>query len=133
VPLSYTPASESADARLSAHRRRGPRGRASGTERHLNATAYLAAEAARLGLKPGGEDGSYFQTLPLLMRGFVAGGSVSASLGGKRFVLGEDFGATSARSGIVQLPSEAVVVFGGEFGDTASYIHPDARSHSPGS
>ncbi len=99
-------------------------GRAAGTEGQLKATDYLAAEAARLGLKPGGEEGGYFQTLPLLLRGFVAGGSVSASRSGKRFVLGEDFGSTSARNGVVRLPAEAVVVFGGEFGDTASYIHP---------
>lgn len=95
-------------------------GRASGSEGQRKATAYLAAEAERMGLRPAGDGGTWFQDVPLLLRGVVAGGVVRA--GGKRFVLGEDFGATVARDGIVQLPAEAPVVFGGEFGDTTSYL-----------
>lgn len=94
-------------------------GRASGTDGHRKATDHLAAELARLGLVPAGTDG-FFQDVPLLFRGVVPGGTVSA--GGRRFTYGDDFGATVSRDGIVRLPAEAPVVFGGDFGDTATYI-----------
>ncbi|MBL0938072.1 MAG: M28 family peptidase [Gemmatimonadaceae bacterium] len=56
-------------------------GRDVGTEGHFKATEYLAAEAKRMGLKPAGENGTYFQTLPLKSRrvdrlsSFVSGGT----------------------------------------------------------
>ncbi|WP_434480351.1 M28 family peptidase [Gemmatimonas sp.] len=62
-------------------------GRDVGTEGHYKATTYLAAELKRLGLKPMGDSGTYFQTLPLKTRkvdrmsSFVAGGS-NLTLGG---------------------------------------------------
>ncbi|MBA2459151.1 MAG: M28 family peptidase, partial [Gemmatimonadales bacterium] len=43
-------------------------GRRSGTPGGIKATDYLAAEARRLGLEPGGENGSYFQAIPLTQR-----------------------------------------------------------------
>ncbi|MEO7998881.1 MAG: hypothetical protein ABI852_15630, partial [Gemmatimonadaceae bacterium] len=43
-------------------------GRRIGTPDHDRATAYIAAEAKRLGLKPAGDAGSFFQNLPLVMR-----------------------------------------------------------------
>jgi len=61
-------------------------GRDVGTEGHFKATAYLAAEAKRMGLKPAGDSGTYFQTLPMAQRtvdrlsSFVAGG-ISVRLG----------------------------------------------------
>ena len=56
-------------------------GRDVGTEGHYKATEYLAREVKRLGLKPMGDSGTYFQTLPLKSRkvdrlsSFVAGGT----------------------------------------------------------
>lgn len=44
------------------------RGRQSGTRGNFMMTEYLAAEATRLGLEPGGENGSWFQTIPLVRR-----------------------------------------------------------------
>lgn len=41
------------------------RGREAGTEGYDMAAAYVAAEFERLGLKPAGDDGTYFQTVPL--------------------------------------------------------------------
>lgn len=61
-------------------------GRDVGTEGHFKATEYLAREVQRLGLKPMGDSGTYFQTLPLKRRtvdrmsSFVAGGT-NLSLG----------------------------------------------------
>jgi hypothetical protein len=41
------------------------RGRASGSEDETRATEYVAAEFKRLGLEPAGEDGTWFQAVPL--------------------------------------------------------------------
>src|SRR2546423_1107250 len=43
-------------------------GRAAGTIYHDKGTNYLAHEVARLGLKPGGDSGTFFQTIPLKRR-----------------------------------------------------------------
>jgi hypothetical protein len=94
-------------------------GRASGTEGQVKATAYLAAEAERIGLKPAGDRGTWFQELPLVSRGFTAGGGLV--VGARRFAFGEDFGATIARDAVAMLPATATVIDGGELGDSASY------------
>jgi len=39
-------------------------GRAPGDAGNLKTTAYIAAEFARLGLKPAGDNGTWFQNLP---------------------------------------------------------------------
>src|SRR5207253_10867959 len=43
-------------------------GRAAGTIYHDNGIDYIAGELSRLGLKPGGDKGTYFQHIPLLSR-----------------------------------------------------------------
>jgi hypothetical protein len=43
-------------------------GRAAGTEYNLKATAYIAAEARRMGLQPAGDSGGYFQYIPMIRR-----------------------------------------------------------------
>ena len=43
-------------------------GRKSGTPGNVRATDYLAREAERIGLEPTGENGSFFQTVPLVDR-----------------------------------------------------------------
>jgi hypothetical protein len=40
-------------------------GRQTGTEYNLKGTAYIARELQKLGLEPAGENGTYFQELPL--------------------------------------------------------------------
>ena len=45
-------------------------GREAGTPGNVKGTAYIAAELKRLGLVPGGDDGTYFQTIPLRTRTF---------------------------------------------------------------
>ena len=47
-------------------------GRAAGTEYNLKATAYIAAEARRMGLQPAGDSGTFFQSVPLMKREFDA-------------------------------------------------------------
>ncbi len=95
-------------------------GRASGSEGHLKATAYLAAEAQRLGLRPAGTDGSYFQDLPMVRRGFAPEAHVR--VGDRRFGFATDFIATVARGGAVRRASEGVVIIGGVQGDSTTWI-----------
>jgi hypothetical protein len=44
------------------------RGRAAGTPDNLRGTAYIEREVRRLGLAPAGDNGTYFQNVPLLAR-----------------------------------------------------------------
>jgi hypothetical protein len=55
----------------------------------VKATDYLAAEARQMGLEPAGEDGGYFQTVPLVQRTLAAGAAVEA--GGTAFAPIVDF------------------------------------------
>src|SRR4029078_11103324 len=43
-------------------------GRATGTADNLRGAAYIARELARLGLEPAGDNGTYFQDVPLSSR-----------------------------------------------------------------
>ncbi|MFL5579156.1 MAG: M28 family metallopeptidase [Gemmatimonadaceae bacterium] len=87
-------------------------GREAGTEGNLRATAYLAAEAARIGLVPAGEHGSYFQTLPLARRGVDASRSRLAPESGAPLVLWRDY-APVVRGGTPRAVDGAAAVFGG--------------------
>jgi hypothetical protein len=95
-------------------------GRPTGSNGHAMATAYIAAEAARLGLRPAGDNGTYFQDLPMSRRGFVAGGVVT--LGASRWTLGTDFGALVARGANPRTSHGTEVIVGGTYGDTSTYI-----------
>ncbi len=64
-------------------------GREAGTEGNVRGTNYLAAEAQRIGLEPAGENGSYFQTVPLIHR--AADSSSTLTVDGTRLRLHEDF------------------------------------------
>lgn len=95
-------------------------GRDVGTEGHYKATAYLAAEAKRMGLKPAGDSGTYFQTLPLKTRrvdrmsSFVAGGA-SLTIAREWAIAGAEAVKTES----------AEVVFAGAFGETSAELPAD--------
>lgn len=95
-------------------------GRATGTIYHEKATAYIAAEARRLGLQPAGDNGTYFQDLPMFRRGFAAGGSVTA--GGRTFRMGQDFAPMIARGSAARPFAAATVIVGGVHGDSSTWI-----------
>src|SRR5689334_7606304 len=42
-------------------------GREAGTLGNVKGTNYVAAEMRRMGLEPGGENGTYFQTVPVII------------------------------------------------------------------
>ncbi len=52
-------------------------GRKAGTPGNVKATDYLAREAARIGLEPAGDDGGWFQTIPMVVRVLDSTSSVS--------------------------------------------------------
>ncbi len=95
-------------------------GRPTGSEGHVKATAYIARELERLGVQPGGPDGSFFQQLPAVWRGFADGGAVH--VGTRRFSLGEDFGPLVSAGRVPRAVETAELVVGGVLGDTATWI-----------
>src|SRR4051812_37121005 len=54
-------------------------GREAGTIGALKGTAYIAAEVKRLGLRPAGDSGSYFQNVPVIARTLGPQTAVSAN------------------------------------------------------
>ena len=98
-------------------------GRPTGSEGHLKATQYIADELQRLGLRPAGDDGTFFQDIGMQRRGYAATSSVQ--LGGRRFAIGADFVPLLARGGRPRSVSAAEIVVGGVHGDTATYISAD--------
>ncbi|HEX2190331.1 MAG TPA: M20/M25/M40 family metallo-hydrolase, partial [Longimicrobiaceae bacterium] len=64
-------------------------GRQAGTRGNAMATDYVAGEFRRLGLAPAGEDGTYFQTIPLVTRRLEPGATLRA--GGEPLAQGTDW------------------------------------------
>lgn len=95
------------------------RGRPTGSPEHLVATAYLAAEARRLGLRPAGDDGGFFQNVPMQPRVDASG---SIRLGDRTWTAGEDFAVVAPSGGSVRRASEATIALGGTAGESASWI-----------
>jgi hypothetical protein len=58
-------------------------GRATGTRGHEIAAAYVASEFRKLGLKPGGENGSWFVRVPLRRATHAAPPALSLTVGGR--------------------------------------------------
>ena len=64
-------------------------GRESGTRGNVMGTDYIAAELRRMGLQPAGDNGTYFQQIPLMERGVAPGASLSVD--GAALAYGTDF------------------------------------------
>lgn len=78
-------------------------GREAGTPGNAKATAYLAAEAARLGLEPAGDSGTYFQEIRATSSRFAGGApgtarNVIAILRGSDPVLRDEYVAIGAHN-----------------------------------
>lgn len=70
------------------------RGRDTGSEGYRIAANYVAAEFARLGLAPAGDDGTFFQEVPFQTAQVLEdGGSMSITVGGETrdLTMGDDF------------------------------------------
>jgi hypothetical protein len=94
-------------------------GREAGTENNLKGTAYIAREAARIGLEPAGDRGTFFQDVPLMKRTLVPGQSLAVD--GAALGLWTDYLPRDQGYGVRTLDG-VQVVYGGRWGDNASMI-----------
>ena len=86
-------------------------GREAGTVGNVKGTDYIAAELQRLGLVPAGENGTYFQTIPLRSRRLSAASAVTA--GGASLAGGTDF---AVLADVSAQATAAPIVWGGMLG-----------------
>jgi hypothetical protein len=103
-------------------------GRRIGEVGNMKGTAYIAEEFERIGLKPAGDDGTYFQTLPYGPLGFDEAASQLA-VAGSAATPGEDWvpvapTASSGFGGAADL-SEVPAVFAGRWGDSNLALDPE--------
>jgi hypothetical protein len=94
-------------------------GRQAGHRGNTMATEYIAAEFRRMGLEPAGENGTYFQTIPLVVKGIEPGASLS--VGGQALALWDDVSPLPPVGGLFPFGPEmraqnTPVVFGGTLG-----------------
>jgi len=94
-------------------------GRQAGHRGNYMATEYIAAEFRRMGLEPAGENGTFFQTIPLTVTRLAPGASFSVD--GAALRLGTDFvPLPHVQSRFTYVPQmqvqNAPVVFGGRLG-----------------
>lgn len=127
LPLKHaaqptTPAITAADlmTRLYIYADDSMQGRETGTIGNVKATDYIAAEVRRLGLKPAGDSGTYFQTLPLKTRTFDTASTFLVN--GQGLAPYTDY--LSFGRGSVSLASLAII-YGGLLGDSTHQLSAD--------
>jgi len=94
-------------------------GREAATEGGLKAARYLAAEAARMGLEPAGDGGSYYQLVPLTQRGYDAARQIKVD--GQPLTLWAEYLPRDVGTTPRSLDG-STAIYGGNWGDTASLI-----------
>ncbi|HVH13709.1 MAG TPA: M28 family peptidase, partial [Longimicrobium sp.] len=126
LPLTYTgqptaPAITAADlmTRLYIIADDSMMGRQAGHRGNVMATDYIAAEFRRMGLEPAGENGTFFQTIPLVVKGIEPGASLSVD--GQALALWTDVSPLPPLAGTFPFGAEmraqsTPVVFGGQIG-----------------
>jgi len=99
-------------------------GRQTGTVYHDKGVNYIANELTRLGLRPGGDSGTFFQRLPLVFRNLTQ--NVKVTVDGRDYGVGTDFLARDAGDfgAVGRDMRNTAVVYGGVFGDTLTMISP---------
>lgn len=104
------------------------KGRANGTRGHVMGTDYIAAQARRIGLQPGGENGTFFQEVPLVETGTEPGSTLTVD--GAALALGRDYLLVPSYGEIIRfapaLRAEGVqAVYGGRVGPPTGMISPE--------
>jgi len=98
-------------------------GRQYGTEGNLKGARYIANELARLGIRPGGTGGGYFQEVPAYRISVAP--STQVFLDGAPLTLGTDY-VTNFPGSARAIPVDSVqVVYGGDLSDTTTLISAD--------
>ena len=97
------------------------RGREAGSPHNFAMTSYLAREMQRLGLEPGGENGSFFQTIPMVRR--IADSASTITVNGERLHAFTDFlplrPSSTVRFSTTLSDGTYETVYGGRLGDSA--------------
>jgi len=106
-------------------------GREAATVGNVKATDYIARAAQRLGLKPAGENGTYFQTVVVINRSIDTTSTMIVS--GSPAVFGQDWFPLASRGGQSPLrPSGSVnvsaAVYGGRLDDSTVMLTPEQSS-----
>ena len=103
------------------------RGRRIGEPGNAKTTAYIAREFQRLGLRPAGDSGTYFQVMPYGATGFAVA-SVRLAVGGVGIPLSTGFlpTAPTPANGLAATAAftDATAVFAGRWGDTTVALDP---------
>ena len=102
-------------------------GREAGTLGNIKGNDYVARELRRLGLEPAGDNGTYFQAIPLVRRG--PGASSSLTVDGAALTQWTDFAPIPFLPGVFNYgprlaTSNTQVVYGGRIGE-ANQITPE--------
>jgi hypothetical protein len=98
-------------------------GREVGTEYNLKGTAYIEREVRRMGLQPAGDNGTFFQNLPIFNT--TASPSGTLSVDGTTFTALKDFvPRDNGVFGKVRSFDGAEVIYGGVYGDVATMVNP---------
>ena len=95
-------------------------GREAGTIGSVKATAYIASELKRMGLKPAGDSGTYFQVLPFKVRSVDTSSVIT--VGAARLPFGREWGTTTPADIVLH---DQPIVYGGVLGDS-SFIPLDS-------
>jgi hypothetical protein len=98
-------------------------GREAGTPGAMKGSAYIAAEAARLGLIPAGDNGTYFQNVPFISRRLNPNAPVQVD--GGSLAPFQEFIALPFRGAYPRPIDGAQVIYGGVASDTAHLITAD--------
>ncbi len=114
-PAAITPAD--LRARLNVYAADSFRGRKAGTPDAMRAAAWLAEEARRIGLQPAGDNGTFFQDVPLVSRGLTAQSRLG--IDGRTFALWTDYAPLDVNAPSRPLDG-AASIFGGRLADTTS-------------
>lgn len=103
------------------------RGREAGEAGNVQMTSYLAGELARIGLEPAGENGTFFQTIPMVRR--RPDSTSWLTVNDEKLVAFTDFAplrpTSSLRAGILLSATGAGTIYGGRAGDTTISLQPD--------
>ena len=97
-------------------------GREAGTPGNFKATTYIAGQVEKMGLKPAGDGGTYFQTIPLKTRAVDSSSSLTA--GGAALTYGADW---AVRGSAPMTLSSVPAVFGGALGDSQTVSPADMK------
>jgi hypothetical protein len=120
-PKPTTPAITTADLMSRVYRFADDsmRGRMAGSPEAIEAAEYIAAELRRLGLQPAGENGGYFQDVPLGVQ--TLDSSSTIGLGETTLRAGVDF-VGNAALGAPGVSRSLEVVYGGQALDTTNIL-----------